>query len=88
MRRGGERFAVAARIAERIFSVDNFVTEDEFVRFDRWLPIFVNGRRATNVRLSALERFREADATSVAYSQLDANNDGVLDQRELVAGGF
>ncbi|KAI6224900.1 hypothetical protein M3Y95_00801400 [Aphelenchoides besseyi] len=58
---------------------NNFVEESEFTKFDFWLPVFINGRPKSPIHLRDLKRY----GNSIAYSQLDSNQDGVIDHKEL-----
>jgi hypothetical protein len=59
------------------------VDEDEFINFEQWLPIFVNGHAGSVVKLSDLQRYAESANIPPAYNQLDKNGDGQLDQKGL-----
>lgn len=60
--------------------VNGKVSEQEFVSFDRWLPVIVNGKGQN--RKIALKTLRSLTAHGGSeFASLDMNQDGYVDER-------
>lgn len=60
---------------------NGFIDEDEFIKFERWLPLFINGPSGGKIRIYDLLQYALSGDNPPDYIQLDKNNDGQLDQR-------
>ncbi|KAH7729254.1 hypothetical protein AAVH_02729 [Aphelenchoides avenae] len=82
----GLRFKGKAQTSQLFKAMDTNgngkVSEQEFVSFDKWLPVVVNGKgQNRKVALKTLRSLTAHDGSE--FASLDMNQDGYIDEREI-----